>query len=104
MTDVILFVIEESPKSARRGLPCTSIRMLAYRKVRHSQQSPQMVVGRSTYTFQVSVNHLVQVKIVETPRDATQLNIGDELDRASRQSRRTHKFHPIDVLLVPQIG
>jgi len=78
LTDAICFVIEVRPKSARRGLPCTSIRMLSYSSIRHSQQSLQMVVEYSAYPFQVSVNHLVRVEIVEAPRDAKQLSIVDE--------------------------
>jgi len=34
LTEVVFFVIEKSPKSARRGLPFSSIRMLGYGKVR----------------------------------------------------------------------
>ena len=34
LTEVAFFVIEERPKSARRGLPFSSMRMLGYGKVR----------------------------------------------------------------------
>ena len=78
MTDAVFFVIEERPKSARRGLPCTSIKMLSYRRVRRSKQSSQMVLECSAYAFQVSVNHIVRVEIVETPRNSKQLSIVGE--------------------------
>ena len=36
LTDVTFFVIEERPKSARRGLPWTSMRTLGWRKPKMS--------------------------------------------------------------------
>ena len=62
-----------------------------------------MVVESSAHAFQVSVDHLVRVEIVEAPRDAEQLSFVGE-HGSMRQSRRTHEFPPIDILGFLQVS
>jgi len=79
LTEGIFFMIEKTPKSARRGSPCSPTRMLDFRKVRGSVfVMVAGMVGHSAYGFQVSMNHLIGVEIVEAMRDTKQLSIGDE--------------------------
>jgi len=64
-----------------------------------------MVTKYFAYAFQVSVDQLIGVEMVEATRDANQLNIGDERERRSKHHRKvdTHETAAIDLRPSPHV-
>ena len=70
-TETEFLASDERPKSARRGLPRSSMRMLGWGHPKVSTETTTRNVEPFTHALQVSVNHLDGMKMVEAARDPT---------------------------------
>jgi len=59
-------VIEQDPKSERRGLPSASMRMFGWEKWHVSQENRRV---NPTYTSQISMNYSIIVQVIESTGD-----------------------------------
>jgi hypothetical protein len=66
----MFFVIEQRPKSERRGLPFASMRMFGWQGGMLAEEKGRIDL---TYTFQISMDNLVVMQVAKTAANPDQL-------------------------------